>query len=160
MFSIKVVGPKELATPAHFISSPWPMLRRKKCPRTSIESPDCQDILSRTTLSSANCDHEKGKCHATKGSLLKCPKGKPKYSGSAIGAWWRSNPRKGCHLCIKYPQLTSWPHLCGRDPWTVLSGSQQLTECQKEWLMGRALKCGHGWLTSVGLELTEGKYIR
>ena len=29
-------------------------------------------------------------------------------------------------------------------------GPQQLTERQKEWLMGRALKYGHGWLTSVG----------
>ena len=115
MFSIKVVGPKELATPTHFISSPWPMPRKKKCPRTSIESPDCQDVLPRTTLSSANRDHEKGKCHATKGSLLERPKGKPKCSGPVIGAWWRSNPRKGCHLRIKYPQLTSWPHLCGRD---------------------------------------------
>ena len=27
----------------------------------------------------------------------------------------RSNPRKGRHLHIKYPQLTSWPHLCRRD---------------------------------------------
>ena len=115
MFSIKVVGPKELATPVHFISSPWPMLRRKKCPRTSIESPDCQDILPRTTLSSANRDHEKGKCHATKGSLLERPKGKPKPSRPAVGAWWRSNPKKGCHLRIKYLQLTSWPHLCGHD---------------------------------------------
>ena len=104
---MNVVGLKELATPTHFVSNPWPMLRRKKCPRTSIESPDCRDILPRTTLSSANRDHEKGKCHATKGSLLEHPKRKPKHSGPVVGAWWRSNPRKSYHLHIKYPQLTS-----------------------------------------------------
>ena len=83
------------------------MPRRKKCLRMNKGNPDCQDILPRTTLSSANRDHEKGKCHTTKGSLLERPKGKPKRSELAIGAWWRSNPRKGRHLHIKYPQLTS-----------------------------------------------------
>ena len=43
------MGPKDLRTPAHFISSPRPMPRRKKCPRTNKENPDCQDILLRTT---------------------------------------------------------------------------------------------------------------
>ena len=109
-------GPKDLATPAHFISSPWPMLRRKKCLRTNKESPDCQDILPRTTLSSVNQDHGWGKRHATKGSLLEHLKGKPKCSGPAIGAWWRSNSRRSCYLHIKYSQLTSWPRLCERDP--------------------------------------------
>ena len=87
---------------------------------------------------------QKGKRHATKDSLLKRPKGKHKRSGPVIRAWWRSNSKRGYYLHIKYPQLTSWPHLCGRDPWTVLSGSPQLTERQREWLMGRALKYGHG----------------
>ena len=95
-------GPMDLATPTHFISSPWPMPRRKKCPRTNKESPECQDILPRTTLPSANRDHGRGKRHATKGSLLEHPKGKPKCSGLAIGAWWRSNSRRGCYLHIKY----------------------------------------------------------
>ena len=147
-------------TPTHFISSPCPMPWRKKCLRMNKESPDCQDILPRTSLSSTNRDQERGKCHATKGSLLECPKGKPKRSRLAIGAWWRSNPKKGRHLHIKYPQLTSWPHLYGRDTQTMLSGSQQLTECQKKWLLGRVLKCGHGWLTSGGLGWTEEKDIR
>ena len=115
-FYIHTVGPKDLATPAHFILSPWPILKRKKCSRTNKESLDYQDILPRTTLSSADRDHGRGKRHATKGSLLERPKGKPKRSGPAIGAWWRSNSRRGCHLRIKYPQLTSWPRLCGRDP--------------------------------------------
>ena len=138
------MGSMDLATPAHFISNPWPILRRKKCPRANKESLNCQDVLLRTTLSSANRDRRRGKRHVTKGSRLEHPKGKHKRSGPAIGAWWRSNSRRGCHLRIKYPQLTSWPHLCGRDPWTVLSGSPQLTECQREWLMGRALNYGHG----------------
>ena len=94
------MGPKDLATPIHFISSPWPMPRRKKCPRTNKESPNCQDILPRTILSSANRDHGRGKRHATKNSLLERPKGKPKRSGPIIGAWWRNNSRRGCHLHI------------------------------------------------------------
>ena len=49
---IVFVGPKDLGTPTHFISSPRPMPRRKKCPRTNKGNPDCQDILPRTTLSS------------------------------------------------------------------------------------------------------------
>ena len=58
------------------------------------------------------------------GESPRASQGKPERNGPAVGAWWRSNSRKGCHLCIKYPQLTSWPHLCGRDPWAVLSESQ------------------------------------
>ena len=104
-------------------------------------------------------DHGRGKRHATNDGLLKHPKGKHKRSRPAIGAWWRSNSRRGCHLCIKCPQLTSWPHLCGRDPWIVLSGSPQLTECQREWQMGCALKYRHGWLTSVGPGWLKKNYI-
>ena len=35
------VGPKDLGTPTHFISSPKPMPRRKKCPRTNKGNLDC-----------------------------------------------------------------------------------------------------------------------
>ena len=105
-----IVGPKELVTPAHFISNSWPMPRKKKCPRTNKKNPDRQGVMPRTTLSSADQDHERGRCHATKESLLERPNGKPKCHGSAIGAWRRSDPRKGHHLHIKYPQLTSWPN--------------------------------------------------
>ena len=35
------VGPKDLTTPAHFISSPGPTPRKKKCPRTNKEGPSC-----------------------------------------------------------------------------------------------------------------------
>ena len=80
------MGPKELAILAHFISSLWPMSRKKKCPRMNKESPDRQDMLPRTTLSSANQDHERGRCDATKGSLLEGSNGKPKRRGLAIRA--------------------------------------------------------------------------
>ena len=157
--TINSVGPKNLATPTHFISSPKPTLRRNKCPRTNEEGPNCQETLPRTILSSANWDHGRKKRHATKGSLPKRPKGKYKCNESAIGVWWRSNSRRNCHLRIKCPQLISWPHLCGHDPWTVLSELPQLTEHQKEWLMGQTLKYRHGWLTSVGPRWFKGNYI-
>ena len=67
-------------------------------------------VMSRTTLSSVDQDHERGRCHATKESLLERPNGNPKCHGPTIGAWRRSDPRKGRYLHIKYPQLTSWPH--------------------------------------------------
>ena len=85
--------PKNLATLAHFISSPRPTLRKKKCSRTNEEGPNCWETLPRTILSSANQDHGKRKWHATKSSLPECPKGKErtgamkqswKYSGGAI----------------------------------------------------------------------------
>ena len=36
-------------------------------------------------LSSTNQDHERGRCHAIKGSLLERPNGKPKCRGPAVG---------------------------------------------------------------------------
>ena len=153
------MGPKNLATPAHLISSSRPTPRRKKCPRMNEEGPNCQETFPRTILSSINRDHGRKKRHTTKGSLAEHPKGKHKWNESAMGVWWRSNSRRNCHLHIKCPQLTSWPHLYGHDPWTMLSGSPQLTKYQKEWLMGQALKCRHGWLTSVGPRWFKGNYI-
>ena len=138
------VGPKILKTPAHFISSPMPTPRRKKCPRTNKESPNCQESLSKTILFSANRNHGRRKRHATKGSFPGRPKRKHKCNETVMGEQWKSNSRISYHIHIKYPQLTSWPHLCGHDPWTVLSRSPQLAEYQKEWLMGRALKYRHG----------------
>ena len=110
------VGPKNLATPAHFISSSRPTPRRKKCPRTNEEGPNCQETLPRTILSLAVRDHGRRKWHTTQGSLPKHPKGKHKCDESIMRVQWRSNSRISCHLRIKYPQLTSWPHLCGHDP--------------------------------------------
>ena len=81
------MGTKDLGTPAHFISGPWSMSRRKKCPRTNKENLDCQDILPRTALSLADQNHGRGKSHVAKGSLLEHSKGNPERSGPAIEAW-------------------------------------------------------------------------
>ena len=81
------MGPKDLGTPAHFISSPRPMPRRKKCPRTNKGNPDYQDILPRTTLFAVDQNHRRGRCHIARGSPLKDPKGDFEPNGPAIGAW-------------------------------------------------------------------------
>ena len=60
-----VVGPKNLVTPAHFILSPRPMPKRKKCPRTNEKGLNYQETLLRTILFSANRDHGRRKRHAT-----------------------------------------------------------------------------------------------
>ena len=65
-----------LATLAHFISSPRLTLRKKKCLRINEESLNYHEMLLRTILFSANQDHGRRKRHATKGSLPECPKGK------------------------------------------------------------------------------------
>ena len=101
---------KDLGTPTHFISNPRPMPRRKKCPRTNKGNPDYQDILPRMTLSSIDQNRGRGKRHIARGSPLEHPKGSSDPNGPAIGAWWRSNSRRGCHLCIKCLHLTVWPH--------------------------------------------------
>ena len=104
------VGSKNLATPAHFILSPRPKPRKKKCPRTKEESPNCQEAPPRMILFSANRDHRREEQHAIKSSLVEHHKKKDKYSGSTMGAWWRSNSRRNYHLRIKCPQLTFWTH--------------------------------------------------
>ena len=81
------VGPKDLGTPTHFISSPRPIQRRKKCPRLNEGNPDYQDILPRTTLSSADQNHRRGKRHIASGSPLEDPKGDFDPNGSVIRAW-------------------------------------------------------------------------
>ena len=106
----KSMGQKNLATPAHFILSSKPMPRKKKYPRTNKESPNCQAVLPRTILSSASRDYGGEEWHATESILAEHPKKKDKYCGSAIGAWGRSNSGRNCHLHIKCPQLTFWPH--------------------------------------------------
>ena len=80
-------GQGDLETSAHSISSPRPTPRRKKCPRTNEVNPDCQNILPRTTLSSADQNHRRGRRHIARGSPLEDPKGDSEPNGSAIGAW-------------------------------------------------------------------------
>ena len=53
------VGSKNLAAPTHFILSPRPTLRRRKCPRTNEESPNCPETSPMTILSSASQDHRR-----------------------------------------------------------------------------------------------------
>ena len=79
-----MVGPKDLATPTHFISGPRPTSRRKKCPRTKKDGPNCHEMLPRTILFSTNRDHGKRKRYATKGSLPDRPKGKHKCNETAM----------------------------------------------------------------------------
>ena len=97
-------------SPAHFISSPRPTPRKKKRPRMSKEGLSCWEASPRTILSSANQGHWRGKQHTLKDNHPSCPKQKDQHSETAMGAWWRSNSRRGCHLRIKCPQLTVWPH--------------------------------------------------
>ena len=80
-------GQRVLKASAHSISSPKPTPRRKRCPRTNEGNPDCQDILSRTTLSSADQNHRRGRCHIARDNLLEDPRGDSKSNGPAIGAW-------------------------------------------------------------------------
>ena len=68
-----IVGSKNLTTPTHFILGPRSMPKRKKCPRTNEESPNCQAASPRTILSSTNRDHKKEERHAIKGNLPRHP---------------------------------------------------------------------------------------
>ena len=98
-------GQKILEASAHSISSPKPTSRRKKCPGTNKGNPDCQNVLPRTTLSSAGQNHRRGRRHLARGNPLENRKRYSKPYGLVIGAWWRSNPRRNYHLRIKYLQL-------------------------------------------------------
>ena len=51
------VGPKDLGTLSHLISSPRPTSRRKKCPRANEGNLDHQIVLPRMTFSSAGQNH-------------------------------------------------------------------------------------------------------
>ena len=76
MVFIAIVGPKNLATPTHFISSSRPTLRRKKRPRMNEEGLNCQETLPKKILSSANRGHGRKKWHALKDNLPGHPKQK------------------------------------------------------------------------------------
>ena len=66
----QIVGPKDLGTPAHLISSPRPAPRRKKWPRTNEGNPDHQIALPRTTISSASQNHGREERHVARGNPL------------------------------------------------------------------------------------------
>ena len=83
---IVTAGPKDLGTPAHFISSPRPMPIRKKCSMTNKGNLNYQDILPRTTLSSADQNHGRGKRHVAIGSPLEHSKGSSEPNRPTIRA--------------------------------------------------------------------------
>ena len=80
-------GQKVLEASAHSISSPRPTLRRKKCLRTNEGNPDCQNVLPRTTLSSASQNHRRGRRYVVQGNPLEDPKRGSKSYELAIGSW-------------------------------------------------------------------------
>ena len=102
-------GVKELSSPGPLHTRPMP--RRKKHPRMNKESPSCQETSSRTILSSANRKRKKKKRHALKDSLPGHPKQK---STNTVSQSWEHGggaiPGESCHLRIKCPQMTIWPH--------------------------------------------------
>ena len=81
------MGLKGLKTSAYFISGPRLMPKRKTCPRTNEGNPDYQDILSRTTLFSANQNRRRGRRQIARGRPLEDPKGDFEPNRSTIGAW-------------------------------------------------------------------------
>ena len=54
---------------------------------------------------------------------------------------------------------TSWLHLCGENPWTVLPWPLQFTRGLGRCLMGQALKWWTRQSTNRGIRLPEGSYI-
>ena len=104
------MGSKNLTTPAHLILGLRPMSRRKKWPRMNKEGPNGPETSPRTIVSSANLDPSREEQPVINGSLLGRPKKKDKYCRTAMEAWCRNSSRRNCHLRIKCPQLTFWPH--------------------------------------------------
>ena len=76
---------KVLEASAHSISSPRPTPRRKKCPRTNEGNPNYQNVLLRTTLSSAGQNYGRKKRHIARGHPLEDHKRDSKPYGLAIG---------------------------------------------------------------------------
>ena len=78
----------------------------EEVPGMNEGNPNCQNVLPRTTLSSAGQNHGREKRHVAQGNPLEDHKRDSKPCGLAIGEWWGDNPRRSRHLRIKYPQLT------------------------------------------------------
>ena len=106
IFQMNHVGPKDLKTPAHLISSPRPMPSNKKCLRTDGENLDLQVVRPRTIVSSVGHNHGREKRHVTRGGPPEDRERDSRPYGLTIGGWWRDNPMRSYHLRIKYTQLT------------------------------------------------------
>ena len=78
-------GQKVLEVSAHSILSLRPTPRRKKCPGTNEGNPNCQNVLSRTSLSSVSQNHWRKKRHVAQGHPLEDHKRDSKPYGLAIG---------------------------------------------------------------------------
>ena len=81
------MGPKGLRTPAYLLLGLRPMPKRKNCSRMNEGNLDYYDTLLRTTLSSANRNHKKGRRHMARGNPLEDPKKDLQPNKSAIEAW-------------------------------------------------------------------------
>ena len=64
------MGPKDLETLTHLISSPRLTPRRKKCSRTNEGNPNYQIVLPRTTLSSVGQNHGREKRYVARSNPL------------------------------------------------------------------------------------------
>ena len=74
------VGPKNLATSAHFVLGPRPAPRGGKCPRTYDESPNGLEVLPRTILSSKFQSPEGKNSTPSKAASQSAPRRKDEYS--------------------------------------------------------------------------------
>jgi len=107
---IYIVGPKNLATLAHFVLGPRPMPRRGKCPRMYNESPNGLEMLPRTIPSSAFQNPKGQNGMPSKAASQNAPQRNDEYSRTHTRVWCRSSSRKSCHLHIEFAQLTFWSH--------------------------------------------------
>ena len=103
-------GAKEFDNPGPLYTKPKAHTEEEEMAEDNKESPNSLETLPRTIWFSTILDPRREERHAVKGSLLECLKKKDKYSKTSMGAWCRSNSKRNCHLCIKCPQLTFWPH--------------------------------------------------
>ena len=78
-------GQRVLNASAHSILSSRPTLRKEKYPGTNKGNPSCQNVLPRTTLSSAGQNHGRKKRHISRGHPLEDHKRDSKPYGLAIG---------------------------------------------------------------------------
>ena len=77
---MRSVGPKNLATPAHFVLGPRPTPRREKCLRTYNENPNGLEMLPRTILPSAFQNPEGKNGTPSKATSQSAPRRKDEYS--------------------------------------------------------------------------------
>ena len=80
------MGPKGSRGFGPFHFKPKAHTEEEEVPEENEENPNCQNVLPRTTLSSASQNHRRRRRHVAQSSPLEDPKGDPKPYGPAIGA--------------------------------------------------------------------------